>query len=206
MHNRATTFGAASGRGDLPDRPNKPHGPTFAPDGAGAFNWPERVVVAPGAAPPLRCASSPDELEILLAALRFRHWRGCIVALLERCDGWGAARQHTTGGLDAMAALDDTPLADVISVLNTFPAQLAGQDKALARALLACPFLLRTAADANIGEPWEPLEQTFRSFSARRAVRLALSPGIPWPERDFIDWTLEQLACARSSNWGALRP
>lgn len=206
MHNRATTFGAASGRGDLPDMPNGPHEPTFAPDGVRAFNSPAPVVVGPRATPPLKCAGSPDELEILLAALRFRHWRDCLVALLERYDGWSAARQHTTGGLDTIAAPDDAPLTDVISVLDTFPAQLAGQDKALARALLACPFLLRTAADAHTGEPWEPLEQTFRSFSARRAVRLALMPGIPWSERDFIDWTLEQLTCARSSNWGALRP
>lgn len=205
MHNRAATLGATSGRGDLPDWPNKPHGPTFAPDGARASDRPARVVAAPRA-PPLACASSPDELEILLAALRFRYWRGCLVELLDRYDGWGTALQRTTGGLDAIAARDDAPLADVISVLDTFPAQLAGQDNALARALLACPFLLRSAADAHTGERWEPLEQTFRSFSGRRSVRLALIPCIPWPERDFIDWTVEQLACARSSNLGALRP
>ncbi|MBL8348445.1 MAG: hypothetical protein JNN03_23665 [Rubrivivax sp.] len=128
------------------------------------------------------------------------------MALLERYDGWGAAQQRTNGGLDTVAAPDDAPLADVISVLDTLPAQLAGQDKALARALLTCPFLLRAAEDAHTAEPWEPLEQTFRSFSARRAVHLALMPDIPWPERDFIDWTLEQLVFARSSNWGALRP
>jgi hypothetical protein len=205
MHNRATTFGAASGRGDLPDRPNKLHRLTFFPDGARASNWPAPVVVAPRETP-LKCADSPDELEILLAALRFRHWRGCLEELLERYDGWGAALQRTTGSLGARAAPDDAPLADVISVLDALPAELAGQDKALARALLACPFLRRTATDAHTSEPWEPLEQTFRSFSARRAVRLALMPCIPWPERDFIDRTLEQLVFARSSNWSALRP
>jgi hypothetical protein len=156
--------------------------------------------------PPPRCVGQHDELEILLAALRFRHWRGCLGELLERYDGWGVSRQHTTDGLDATAAPHDPSLADAVSVLDTFPAQLAGQDKAFASALLACPFLLRAAADVHTGEPWEPLEQAFRSFSARRPVRLVLMPCIPWPERDFTDWTLEQLACTRSSNWGALRP
>lgn len=206
MHNRTTPFWAAPDQGDLSSRPKAPHRSHSRPAGPGDSNLPARVALAPRATPPLRCAGQPDDLEILLAALRFRHWRGCLVEVVDRYDGWGAARQRATGDLGAMAAPDDAPLADVISVLDTFPAQLAGQDKALASALLACPFLLRTAADAHTGARWEPLEQTFRSFSARRPVRLALMPDIPWPERDFTDWTLEQLACARSSNWGALRP
>lgn len=206
MHNRATPLEAASGPGDLPSWPNGSRWPSQAPEGVRASRLPARVALTPRATPPHRCVGPPDELEILLAALRFRHWRGCLVALLERYDGWGTALQHATSGVDTMPPADDALLADVISVLNMLPAELVGQDKALARALLACPFLLRTATDARTGEPWEPLDQTFRSFSAWRDVRLALMSNIPWPERDFIDWALEQLACARSTNVGALRP
>lgn len=130
------------------------------------------------------------DILVLLCPLQFEHWYCLIDLLCKRFDGWYAAYE----GSDESTP-DYRPLYEVIAALRGFPVALAGDDSALARVLVGCEFICRSARSCWPSTiAWNPMDEPFLVFAGRHGRPYPYWASEPiLPVQVWVNWLLSQL-------------
>lgn len=143
----------------------------------------------PGSSAPATVSDVGMDLHQLLECKGFAHWHSLLLKLLARYDGWLADYEF-----DPAYDPDYRPLAEVFGVLGGIAPMDAGDDRALAQALLGCDFLFRSGIDRATGTSWDALRESYREFTTQRTLAAPLwGLELPWPAQEFISRLLAQL-------------